>query len=111
LFVQLALSITACRRHGLHLHGLGAPLWQVTAACAVMVAGVLLLRAATNAWQDWPALRLGCEIALGAMLYPAALALLGRGLLQDVMRLLGASGKAERSRAGPWAPSPGISND
>lgn len=110
LVVQLALSVSACRRHGLHLHGLGAPLLRVTAACAVMVAGVLLLRTTMSGWQDWPALRLVCEIALGAALYPAALAFLGNGLLQDVLRLLRASGKAELSQ-GKLVASTGVSND
>jgi O-antigen/teichoic acid export membrane protein len=99
LLVQLAISVSACRRHGLHLHGLGAPIMRVTAACMVMVAGVLLLRETMGAWQPLPLLRLGGEIAVGAVLYPAALAVFGNGLLQDVLRLLGASGKAELRRA------------
>lgn len=96
LVVQFALSASACRRHGLSLNTLGGPLARVLAACLVMVAGVLLLR-----WWLAPllhgekALLLTCEIAGGALLYAVCLRLFGRGLLQDVLRLLSASGKAE----------------
>jgi PST family polysaccharide transporter len=111
LVVQLTASVIACRRHGLHLHGLGTPLLRVMAACMVMVTGVLLLRTITSAWQPWPPLRLVCEIALGAMLYPAALAFLGKGLLQEFLRLLSASGKVELQRATMLSPSLGAPND
>jgi len=96
LIVQFVLSASACRRHGLSLNTLGAPLFRVLAACLVMVAGVLLLR-----WRLGPSLYemkiilLTCEIAVGALLYAVCLRLFGRGLLQDVFRLLSASGKAE----------------
>lgn len=111
LLVQLALSITSCRRHGLSLHGLGMPLLRVTAACMVMVAGVLLLRTLMSAWMGWPVLRLVCEIAIGAALYPVALTFIGNGLLQDVLRLLSASGKAELQRAATLLPASGVPND
>jgi PST family polysaccharide transporter len=96
LIVQFTLSASACRRHGLSLDTLGGPLVRVLAACLVMVAGVLLSR-----WWLAPILHeakavlLACEIAVGALLYAACLRLFGRGLLQDVFRLLSASGKAE----------------
>ncbi|WP_368564798.1 oligosaccharide flippase family protein [Pseudoxanthomonas sp. UTMC 1351] len=109
LVAQLALSIAACRRHGLSLHGLGTPLLRVTAACMVMVAGVLLLRAMMSDWQGAPVLGLVCEIALGAALYPAALAFLGNDLLKDVLRLLSGTGKAELQRT--LVASPGVQND
>jgi hypothetical protein len=94
--VQFVLSASACRRHGLSLNTLGGPLGRVLAACLVMVLGVLLVRG----WLAPPlheakALLLVCEIAVGALLYAACLGLFGRGLLQDVFRLLSASGKAE----------------
>jgi hypothetical protein len=61
-----------------------------------MVAGVLLLRwKLSPALHDMKGVLLACEIAMGALLYAACLRLLGRGLLQDVFRLLSASGKAE----------------
>ena len=96
LIVQFALSVSACRRHGLSLRNLGGPLLRVLAACLAMVAGVLLLR-----WQLGPHLQdmkmvlLACEIAMGAAVYAACLYAFGRGLLQDVLRLLSASGKSE----------------
>lgn len=96
LIVQFALSASACRRHGLALNALGGPLLRVVAACLAMAAGVLLLR-----WRLAPSLHemkivlLVCEVAVGALLYAACLRLFGRGLLQDVLRLLSASGKAE----------------
>ncbi|MGH8027877.1 MAG: oligosaccharide flippase family protein [Pseudoxanthomonas sp.] len=99
LVVQFALSASACRRHGLSLNALGGPLFRVVAACLIMVAGVLMLR-----WQLAPSLRdakmllLFCEIAVGAIAYAVCLRLFGRGLLQDVSRLLSASGKAELQR-------------
>jgi PST family polysaccharide transporter len=96
LIVQFALSASACRRHGLSLDSLGGPLARVLLACLIMVGGVLLLR-----WQFATSLHamkgvlLACEIAVGALLYAVCLRLFGRGLLQDVFRLLSASGKAE----------------
>lgn len=111
LAVQLALSLTACRRHGLYLHGLAAPLLRVMAACAVMVAGVLLLRAAIEASLDWEALQLVSEIAVGATSYFIALIFFGNDLLKDVLRLLSRSGKAELQRAATLLPSPGVPND
>ena len=96
LIVQFALSASACRRHGLSLDTLGGPLARVLAACLMMVAGVLLSR-----WWLAPILHeakpvlLACEIAAGALMYAACLRLFGRGQLQDVFRLLSASGKAE----------------
>ena len=75
---------------------LAGPLMRVIAACLVMVAGVLLLR-----WQLAPHLQgrglvlLACEIAVGAVLYVSCMSLFGRALLQDVVRLLSASGKSE----------------
>lgn len=96
LIVQFALSASACRRHGLSLDTLGGPLARVLAACLVMVAGVLLLRWELASYlHDMKGVLLGCEIAVGALLYAACLRLFGRGLLQDVFRLLSASGKAE----------------
>lgn len=111
LAAQLALSVAACRRHGLLLHALGGPLSRVAAACLAMVAGVWLLRTALDAWPVWPALKLVCEIATGAVLYPLALAFFGKRLLQDVLRLLSASGKAELQRATTWLPSSGVTHD
>lgn len=96
LIVQFALSASACRRHGLSLNTSRDPLARVLAACLVMVAGVLLLRwRLAPALHDVKAVLLACEIAVGALLYGACLRLFGRGLLQDVFRLLSASGKAE----------------
>ena len=96
LIVQFALSVSVCRRHGLSLRKLGGPLVRVLAACVAMVAGVLALR-----WQLAPHLQdmkmasLACEIAMGAVVYAACMYAFGRGLLQDVLRLLSASGKSE----------------
>lgn len=112
LIVQFALSASACRRHGLSLNTLGGPLFRVLAACLVMVAGVLLLR-----WRLAPSLHdmkgvlLACEIAVGVLLYAACLRLFGRGLLQDVFRLLSASGKAELQQVSTTFQSAKASHD
>lgn len=96
LIVQFVLSASACHRHGLSLRRLGGPLLRVLAACVAMVVGVLSLR-----WQLAPHLQgremvlLACEIAMGIAVYVAYMYAFGRGLLQDVLRLLSASGKSE----------------
>ena len=100
LVTQFALSVTACRRHGLALHTLGRSLLPVMLACVVMMVGVLLLRAALGPHlESLPLVLLLCEIVAGAALYLGMLAIIGKGLLQDVMRLLGVSGKAEYRKA------------
>ena len=72
----------------------------VMLACVVMVVGVLLVRGVLRPYlEDMPLVLLLCEIAAGAALYLCMLASVGKGLLQDVMRLLRGSGKAEYNKA------------
>ncbi len=100
LVVQFVLSVSACRRHGLALRALGKPLLPVMLACVVMIAGLLLLRGALWPYlATQPLVLLLCEIGVGALLYLAMLAIFGKGLLQDVIRLLGGSGKTEYRKA------------
>jgi hypothetical protein len=78
------------------LRNLGGPLLRVLAACVAMVAGVLLLRWQLAAHlQDMKMVLLACEVAMGAVVYAACMYAFGRELLQDVLRLLSASGKSE----------------
>ena len=112
LVTQFALSVTACRRHGLALHALGRSLLPVMLACVVMMVGVLLLRAALGPHlESLPLVLLLCEIVAGAALYLGMLAIIGKGLLQDVMRLLGVSGKAEYRKAASLLEPQGSKDD
>lgn len=112
LVTQFVLSMSACRRHGLVLHTLGKPLLRVVLACVVMVAGVLLLRVLLWPYlADYPLALLPCEVGVGAVLYLGTLSVIGKGLLQDVMRLLGVSGKNEYKKAASFFQVPGASDD
>ena len=112
LATQFVLSVSACRQHGLALHALGKPLMRVMLACVVMVAGVLLLRAALRpCLEAMPLVLLLCEIGMGAVLYLGTLAIFGKGLLQDVTRLLGVTGNNEYKKAVSFFRPPGASND
>ena len=100
LVVQFLLSVSACRRHGLSLDGLWKPLLRVACACAPMILGVLLLRSQLEPLMgEMKVTLLVCEIGAGATLYAVFLWMFGRSLLQDVLRLLTASGKAELQQA------------
>ena len=112
LVTQFVLSVSACRGHGLALHALGRSLLPVIVACVVMIVGVLLLRALLWPYLGYlPLALIVCEIGIGALLYLGILALIGGGLLQDVMRLLVGSGKAKHKKSANIVEPPGASND
>lgn len=112
LATQFLLSASACHRHGLALHALARPLMRVTLGCVAMVAGVLLLRAVLKPHlADLPLVLLACEIGIGALLYLGTLAIIGKGLLQDVLRLLGVSGRDEYRKASVLLQPRGAADD
>lgn len=88
MLVQWLLTVRACHRDGVRLGRLWPPLARVALACVAMVLAVWGVRA-MMAGQLPAMARLLLEVGIGGLVYPAALALCGGGLLGNLLQSAG----------------------